>query len=306
MDQEKEMFTYNEAKDLLKESWRIKNFEERLKNDRKNLVDEIVQVIHENVAFQSISMLSTSDRNKRPSNKEIKERCVLGVGGLCCELAPFTWGLFKALGFSVKMLNSRVTSTMTTPNNHALVLIFGLENQTDIHLIDCGTGFPTFRAISINFSKESPIFRDSFLEYKYIRLNNGLILRMHGEGDRFRTNNPPKEGLDFFIGHWRRFYSFDPSQNPHDPQQPGEDAYRTVVAGLSPFTSSPRAIWFPRKHAVAITNNKLMIENEDGKLLTTVLENDEEILKAYKVHFPQLKQETVQRALAEWHRVAES
>lgn len=301
------MFTYNEAKDLLEKSWGIKNFEERLKNDRKNLVDEIVQVIHENVAFQSISLLSDSaaDRNKRPSYEKIKERCVSGVGGLCCEMAPFTWGLFKALGFSVQMLNSTVTTTMTSLNNHAFMLIHGLENQTDVHLVDCGTGFPTFHAVSMNFSNESPVFKDSFLEYKYIRLN-GLILRMHGEGDTFRINNPPKEGLDFFVGHWRRFYSFDPSQNPHNPHQPAEDAYQTVVAGLSPFTSSPRAIRFPRKHAVAIANNKLMVENEAGKLLTTVLKSDEEILKAYEVHFPQLKQETVRRALAEWHRVSKS
>ncbi len=82
-------------------------------------------------------------------------------------MAPFTWGLFKALGFSVRMLPSVVTSSHSAPNNHVLLLINGLENGTDVHLVDCGTGFPTFRTISLNFSEESPIFMDSFLEYKH-------------------------------------------------------------------------------------------------------------------------------------------
>lgn len=307
ISQENKMFTYKEALELLQNSWGIKHFEERLKNDRKNLVDEIVQVTHENVPFQSITVLSNSGRNNRLFYDEIKERCVSGVGGLCYELAPFTWSLFKALGFSVQMLTSTGTSTLTAPNNHALLLIYGLESESesDVHLVDCGSGFPTFRAISLKFPDESPQFKDSFLEYKYIRLN-GKILRMHGEGDMLKRNSPPIEGLDLIIGPWRRFYYFDPDQKVHDSHKPAEDACRTVDAGLTPFTSSPRAIWFPKKRAVAIVNKKLIIENEAGQLVTTVLTSDEEILKAYQVHFPQLKQDTVRLALAEWRRVTKS
>ena len=44
MPQGNEMFTYNEAVELLQNSWAVKNVEKRLKNDRKNLVDEIVQL----------------------------------------------------------------------------------------------------------------------------------------------------------------------------------------------------------------------------------------------------------------------
>ena len=299
---ESEMFTYREVVDLLQNSWGIENFEERLRNDRKKLADEIVQVIHEKVAFQSISLLSSADKHRQPTYEEIKERCVRGIGGLCCDMTPFTWGLFQALGFSVQMVSSVVTSTLTAPNNHMLLLINGFEAKSDVHLVDCGTGFATFRTISLNFSKESPIFKDSFAEYKYIRLD-GKILRMHGKGDIFKRNDPPKEGLDFYIGHWRRFYSFDPKEKPNDAHKPVKDVHRTVATGRTPFTSSPRAVWYPGKRAVAISNNRLIVESETGELVTTVLKSDEEILKAYQVHFPQLQQGEVRRALAEWHRV---
>jgi hypothetical protein len=49
-----------------------------------------------------------------------------------------------------------------------------------------------------------------------------------------------------------------------------------------------------------------MIEKEAGEMVTTVLKSDEEILKAYQDHFPQLKQDTVRRALAEWHRLSKT
>ncbi|CAB3983293.1 Hypothetical predicted protein [Paramuricea clavata] len=92
---------------------------------------------------------------------------------------------------------------------------------------------------------------------------------------------------------------------PRDPHKPADDVYRTVAAGLTTFTStSPRAVWFPRKRAVAIANNKLFVENETGELVTTHLNSDEEILKAFHDHFPQFKQDTVRRALAEWNRVS--
>ena len=306
MSEDKKMFTYSEALQLLQNSWEITNVEDRLKNNRKSLVDEIIQIVHEKVPFQSITILSSSDRNTKPLlNNEIKKRCVSGVGGLCYDLATFAWSLFRALGFTVQMLSATVTSTLTAPNNHAIVCIFGLENESDVHLVDCGSGFATLRSISLNFSDESPVFKDSFLEYKFTR-RNGKILRMHGKGDSFKRNSPPVEGLDFIQGHWRRFIFFDPGQKLHDPYKPAEDAYRKVVEGLTPFTSSPRAVWFPKKRAVAIVNNKLMIENEAGELVTTVLTSDEEILKAYQVHFPQLKQDDVRLALAEWHRVSKS
>ena len=303
MSEEKMMFTHSEALQLLRISWEIENVEERLKNDRKSLVDDIIQTIHEKVTFQSITILSNSGKNSGPLlYDKIKKRCVSGVGGLCYDLATFAWSLLWALGFTVQMLSATATSTRIVPNSHAIVCIYGLENESDVHLIDCGSGFATLRSISLNFPDESPIFKDSFLEYKYIR-HNGKILRMHGKGDSFKHNSPPIEGLDFIQGHWRRFYFFDPDQKLHDPYKPAEDAYRKVVEGLTPFALSPRAVWFPKKRAVVVVNNKLMIENEAGELVTTVLTSDEEILKAYQVYFPQLKQDDVRLALAEWHRL---
>lgn len=211
----------------------------------------------------------------------------------------FTWGLLKGVGFDAHVQRSTVTSTVTSPDNHAVVLISGLEQDGDLFVVDCGTGFPIFRSVSLDFAEESPVFKDGFLEYKFVR-QEGKILRMHGKGDMIKPNNPPIEGLDFFIGRWRRFCSFDSVLLPY--RAFGEDEYQSTIY-QTPFTSSPRALWFPGKRAVVIAGNRLIIENEAGELVPTPLKSDDEILKAYETHFPQLDQDLVRRALAEWHRV---
>ncbi|XP_046857547.1 uncharacterized protein LOC124450944 [Xenia sp. Carnegie-2017] len=190
------------------------------------------------------------------TSQQMKEMCFYGEGGLCYVIAYFCWMLFGALGFSVRLISSTVTSTKSYMDNHAIVLIHGLVYETDIHLVDCGSGYPTFRAVSLNFSNESPVFKDGFLEYKFIR-HDGKILRMHGKGDRLIRNDPPIE-----------------------------------------------AIWFPRKRAVMIIKNKLMLENEKGQLVTTILANDEEVIKAYNKYFSIFKEEKIKRALEEWHEVS--
>ena len=298
-----DMFTQEEIVEFLQKSWKIKDVLKRMKTDRKNLADEIVIQILVNVPFQSITMVAANqqDRN-RPSYEEVKKRCTTGIGGICYELNTFTWGVLKGVGFNAFLARSTVTSTVTSPENHAIVLISGLEQEGDLYLADCGTGFPIFRVVSLDFGEESPIFKDGFLEYKYVR-HEGKILRMHGKGDMVKPNDPPIEGLDFFIGRWRRFYSFDTALKPADVVS--NEHFNSTIH-LTPFTSSPRALWFPNKRAVVIANNKLIVENEAGGLVMTVLKSDEEILKAYQDHFPQLKQDEVQRALAEWHRVLKS
>jgi hypothetical protein len=207
--------------------------------------------------------------------------------------------VLTALGFNAFLGRSTVTSTVTCTENHAIILISGLEKEGDLYLADCGTGFPIFRVVSLDFDKESPVFNDGFLEYKYVK-HEGNILRMHGKGDMIKPNNPPIEGLDFFMGRWRRFYFLPAVQKPTEVIS--EEHYKSTIY-LTPFTSSPRALWFPNKRAVVIANNKLIVENKAGELVPTLLKSDEEILKAYQDHFPQLKQDLVERALAEWHRL---
>ena len=127
---------------------------------------------------------------------------------------------------------------------------------------------------------------------------------MHRKGDIYKRNGPPVEGLDFIIDHWRRFYFFDLNRKYENVLQPVQVACKIVASGCTHFTSTPVANCFPNKRAVMMMKNILMMENEKGELVTTILANDEEIIQAYNKYFPFINEEKVKRALEEWHRVS--
>lgn len=297
------MFTKEEAVSFLQTKWGMKRVEERLLDDRKALLDEIAILVQAKVPFQSITLMAVPlvDR-KRPSVTTIKEDCMAGVGGLCYNVNVFTWGLLQALGFSAQLCSATCTSTISSPDNHVLVLINDLEKKGDLHIVECGAGFPTFRAISLDFAEESPVYVDSFLEYKYIR-HEGQFLRMHGKGDKVKRNSPPIDGLDFIVGNWRRFYFFSlrPKESLSDFDATFDEVF--TVPSTTPFHRSPRALCFPNQRAVILVNNQLMVEKEDGQLETTPLEGDEQIVDSYRRYFTVLGEDTVRSALKHWHSV---
>ncbi|KAK7095580.1 uncharacterized protein [Littorina saxatilis] len=298
-----EMFSREEAVCFLEGSWGVSNVAERLTRDRKALLHEVVTQVQVSVPFQSVTLMAVPpEQRRRPSVGSIKAECMAGVGGLCYNLNTFAWYLLKALGFSAQLCPATCTSSIIDPDNHLVVLVNDLEKKGDLHLVECGCGFPTFRAVSLDFEEESPVFVDSFLEYKYVR-HEGQILRMQGDGDTIKRNDPPKKDLDFFMGKWRRFYFF--SLRPSDDLSDFDAKFDRVftVPRATPFDHSPRALLFPGKRAVVVVNNRLMVEDEEGVLTKTVLQGDDEIAECYRQYFPALKEEVVRAALQEWRRV---
>ncbi|KAK7487271.1 hypothetical protein BaRGS_00021499 [Batillaria attramentaria] len=90
------MFTKKEAVAFLADKWGVKRVEERLLTDRKNLIDEIVVLVHINVNFQTVTLLAVPpSERRRPTVAEIKRDGMSGVGGNCYCVNVFTWGLLK-------------------------------------------------------------------------------------------------------------------------------------------------------------------------------------------------------------------
>ena len=296
------MSTKKEAVDFLQRSWGVKNVEEKLRSDRKHFLEEIILVIRGRVPFQSLTfcaMLSIPPTKRfLPSLKSANKDCMTGHGGNCVIINSFTVTLLEALGFSARLCFSTGSTTIIT--NHVVVLVEDLEKKGDLHLVDCGLVLPSFRAISLNFDQESPVYQDSYLEYKLIR-HNGLILRMHGSGDIIKRNNPPIEGLDFIVGKWRRYYQFDITNSI----SPDEFAVSFQEAHL-PTTLHPLAVWFPEGRTVMILRNQLKVEKEDGTFEKIMIESDEEILKSYKIYFPTIRENTVRQAYFAWRHEATS
>jgi hypothetical protein len=217
-----------------------------------------------------------------------------GLGGNCGIVSTFAWQILKALGYSVQFCGGTVTSTDTI--HHLALIVKDLVNPGDMHLVDCGLGQPTFKAISLNFYEESPIFQESFLEYKYIK-HDGKILRMHGDGDLMKHNDPPIEGFDLILGKWRRFYEF----SLEDFESKTLEIFGNYFdVRCAPKNLSPRAARYPDGKAVIIMGNNLFVEQEDRKLKRTKLRSDDEIMRAYQHYFPTIDENLVSLAYSTW------
>ncbi|BFZ20185.1 hypothetical protein BsWGS_23224 [Bradybaena similaris] len=301
------MFTREEAVKFLTENLNIPNVEQRLKSDRKNLLDEIATNIQTHLPFQNLKLLSeVPEKRHRPSLDEIKADLMSGIGGLCFNLNIATYFLLKAAGFKASLAHGTCTSSVIFPDNHVVVYVEDVETSGDKFLVEVGFGFPTFRAVSLNFEHESPAFTDSFIEYKYIKYQ-GKILRMHRKGDLVKSQGPSSvDGLHFVIDGWRRFYSADTegTDNVEEFYPPFEQVFTNAKA--SPFHASFRVICFPNKKAVMVINEKTLIENDNGELVPEAIQSgDDGIIQAVKHHFPIIPEDLARRALKNWRQTVQ-
>ena len=291
------MLTRNEAVQFLQNSWKMNDVELQLKADKVIFLNRFIRTMYGKVPFQlltaseAISSMLNKQKDEAYTLKKVNEMCMSSLGGGCNVMATFTWQLLSVLGYSAHLCRVLITSSGT--NIHLAVIVKDLVNSGDIHMVDCGLGQPSFSAISLNFNEESPIFRESYLEYKYIK-HEGKILRMHGNGDLVKRNDPLKEGVDFIIGKWRRFYEFSL-----------EDFERKALEGLGDHfdvrcvplhVPVRRAAIFPDGKAFIIVGNNLFIEGKDKTLKKIKLATDDEIMKAYQDHFPSIDQNLVSLA----------
>ena len=292
------MLTKQEAIQFLQSEWKMKDVEQEIKNDREKFLNKLIVTIHERVPFHLLFVpkLSTFPPNERtfPNFDESDYLCMSGYGGNCTMINTFTARLLTSLGYTVLLCESIVTSTTYSP--HIIVIVKDLVNTGDIHVVDCGLGLPSFRAISLNFEKESPVYVHSFLEYKFIK-HDGKVLRMHGDGDLMVRNNPPEDGLDFIVGKWRRFCEFT--------VEPFEITMVNVINKVGLVLRflkmvPPRAAIFPGGKAILLNGGyTLHVEQEDKTLKQTILK-PHEAFQVFKKYFPSINEGVVQEAYSLW------
>ncbi|XP_041348735.1 uncharacterized protein LOC121368177 [Gigantopelta aegis] len=260
-------------------------------------LNAIILGFHMTFPFQnSILMAEDPTKRHRPTMAEIKEDMLSKRGGMCYTQNVFLYYLLQAIGYNVYFCPATVSTSVTNPYNHIVCLVKNVVTTDDVYLADTACGYPTFTAVSMQFDKESPVFKESFMEYKFIR-HEGKILYMLGKG-WFKPKIPLP--FDLYIDGFRRFYSFE-LQFISDLRQ-FDDVFQNVytLPELSPFHSNLRLISFPNKLALIFVSNKMKTENGDHEFDCVTFDDNEDLLKSYLKHFPQLGEQTVRSAIKNW------
>ena len=212
--------------------------------------------------------VAPKNRQSAPSIDEIKTSVTSGRGGLCYCLNTFMKLLLEALGYDVYHVTSSISNT---PDNHILTIVQNVQKPSDKFLVDVGTGHPTFDPIPLDFTEESPVYKQSYLEYKFAWME-GMLVRCH------HTEEMHLEG-------WRKFCIID--LTPRDLaffQEPMDRVYSDP--SLTPFHTSLRVVCFPKGKAVCIRDNCLLVENNSQKLVEEPLADGKEILAKVNELFP--------------------
>ncbi|KAK3757898.1 hypothetical protein RRG08_031544 [Elysia crispata] len=298
------MFTHEEALEFLTNQLGVADAQDRLSWDRRTLLDEITTNLQIRLPFTNLGLMSIErDERRRPNLGEIKRDVLSGKGGLCYHLNVANFYILKALGFNVVLASAAIPVWKT----HIIVYVHNVEKTGDTFLAEAGVGYPTFRAICLDHD-ETPTFRDSFLEYKYIK-RDGKLLRLHRQGDLGGGRSLKPVCIDG----WRVVYTADlkGTSNIEEFYPKFDQMYIYHLQAQDPLITQFHAVFrlvqFPEKRAVIISNQKLILEKDNGLLETEVLEDgDDAILRAVRRYFPAIPEDMATRALANWRRTLQA
>ena len=213
-----------------------------------------------------------------------------GKGGVCYPLTTFTKLLLETLGYDINFCAADIYA----PTSHTLTIVHNLKKPGDKHLVDVGMGCPCFEPLPLDFEDESPVYKQSYTEFKYAR-KDGELVRYH-KSSKYNDLAPDFAQEDE-IG-WKRCYSLDEkiiSREWSFFDEPIDKLYTDLDCVYSPFHQSLRAIAYHREGAdlrlVAIKDSSLLLENESHHIEEQKLGSVEEVLEKVDLYFPLLSAE---------------
>lgn len=294
------MLTKEESLEFIRDVLNISDAPSKMASNKLDFLNLLVFRLQHTVLFQNLSLMAEDPSvRRRPTTDEIKESVFSRTGGLCYTQNVFSFYLLKTLGYDAYLNNATVSTPAMLPDNHVIVFVKNVVKPGDLYLIEISIGHPTFGAICMDFETESPLTKESFLEYKYIK-EGGKILRMHGEGDFRSATHLPHE---YNIGRFRRFYDFELNLRTELKELDGCFDSVYTDPDMTPFHDTIRAITFKDERAVMMVNSKLILEGTDGELSVRQFDDDGELAMAYNKYFPQISMGVIEKAIQNWRTV---
>ncbi|ESP04522.1 hypothetical protein LOTGIDRAFT_237353 [Lottia gigantea] len=279
--------TKEEAVDFLKNIVNLESDFENLKLDL-TFLNNIISSILETLPFQNITLMANEVKDRsRPDWPEVKEAMLKKHGGLCYPMNLFLYRLLEALGYSVTIAHSTVTSAPKLyTNDHIVVFVHDVVNKGDQFLAEVGFSCPTFQAVDMNFESESKVYK-------------------HPSGT-FKYSKKGEKGIMFYLDtdkqtwHEMCVFNLTGTKEVKDCEPFYDEIFSNPDIGI--FHTILRIVAYPNKRQVSITNNTLKTEDENGELSVVKLTNDDEHVEAFKKYFPQFSEDIVRQALDHWHQ----
>ena len=242
------MLSIEESVWFISEVLKLTYNKESRQQDPIGFLNYLIQGFHQNIPFQSVTLLSKPLISRgKPTWEEIKTEVMSQRGGLCYTLNTFMKYLLESLGYCVYHSSCTIRN-----NNDHIATIAHMDNIR--YYIDVGCGYPTFEAIPLDFEKESQIYYHSFLEYKLVKdATSTIIMRQQRRGDIRLSNDHDS---------WRTACVIDLTPREFDFfERPMSLVYSSPSHLV--FHSSLRVVKFPNLKCIVLRDNLLLQENSE-------------------------------------------
>lgn len=288
------LLSTNDALHFVKDTLGIDEFDKNFKCDKLKTLNHIIQQFLSMVPFHNATLLSVPISERiAPTVEENVHFCLSTEGGLGWTLNSSMCILLDALGFQVYPALASVA--VSNEPNHIILMVKHLVEDGDTFLVDVGFGRPHFEAVNMNFDKESKLFHHSFDEFKYVKRGKEIIrLQKIPHNDPLGLI-PVVEGK-FSCGY---YFNMDPFTFSDIRLFENLNVFENPSAVGKIFRHRLHMIRFPEGRAVAINDDILLTEQDNGKLKAEPITNMEETISMY---FPMVPRGTVESMLITWRR----
>ncbi|KAJ8024546.1 hypothetical protein HOLleu_34480 [Holothuria leucospilota] len=135
-------------------------------------MNTIAKQIRRTIPFTTMDMF---DRPLDQINDEVgKEHILRCHGGWCTSVNPFTKSLLDHLGYRTQDILASIPGM--SHDTHIATIVWDASHPGSCHLVDPGVRRPFLQAISLDFEKESPIYKCHYARYKFFKEDGDKVL----------------------------------------------------------------------------------------------------------------------------------
>ena len=290
-----EFLSQEEALRFVAEVLKIGDPKEKMTNSRLLFLEQLIKAYHEKIPFHNIHLLNMEPEQRHvPTWAEIKAEMMQGSGGSCYTMSVFMKFLLDALGFKTCFL---ACSVKGFPDNHIGTAMRDLTEKGSLHYVD-PTAYPTYAAIPLDFTEESPVYNHSYLQYKFVKQANGNVLRMHRTSTCSSTKSSPGLVPERLSGdQWFQVSEIDLTPRELSYFEQSIHTVFTVPGKNSSFLLRLRAVVFTNLKLVAFKDKTLLLETEDHTLEEITMASREEMIETMAKYFPQFTEAKIAKAI---------
>ncbi|XP_033115078.1 uncharacterized protein LOC117115412 [Anneissia japonica] len=276
------MLTINESIDFINRILEISNVEEKLKQNRYELLCSMMKTYVNLEPFQNLILLATKTEDRHcPTFEEIQRDVFSRVGGLCYNHNVFFKYLLDSLGYQAHFISCDIRY----PRNHIAIVVKEVIRPGDVYYVDVGCGYLLEQPISMQFDECSDIYHQGFFQCQFVR-KNGIVQRIQTV-TKFRPVLPNEIIRD------KKWYVFsemtlDARELSYFADSMGKVFTVKGPQALSPFLDSLRLVHKNKGKFVAVRNTSFFFENDNDELVETKMLSKSDVVQCVEKYFPQI------------------